>query len=84
MSLVIENDTLNKISVSKPVFRLGANYRFGKATFLRSSWGQGYRFPSIAELFISTNIGDVYVFLTLILSLNTAGVQKLLFGKVFS
>ena len=62
MNLVIENDTLNKISVSKPVFRLGANYRFGKATYLRSSWGQGYRFPSIAELFISTNIGDVYVF----------------------
>ena len=62
MNLVIENDTLNKISVSKPVFRLGANYRIGKATFLRSSWGQGYRFPSIAELFISTNIGDVYVF----------------------
>ncbi|MEZ4919647.1 MAG: TonB-dependent receptor [Saprospiraceae bacterium] len=30
---------------SKPVFRLGANYQLAKATFLRASWGQGYRFP---------------------------------------
>jgi iron complex outermembrane receptor protein len=40
---------------SKPVFRLGANYQLAKATFLRASWGQGYRYPTIAEKFITTD-----------------------------
>jgi outer membrane receptor protein involved in Fe transport len=44
-------------SESKPVFRIGANYQLGKATFLRASWGEGYRFPTIAEQFINTNAG---------------------------
>jgi len=39
---------------SKPVFRLGANYQVAKATYLRASWGQGYRYPTIAEKFIQT------------------------------
>ena len=32
-----------------PVVRAGINYQVGKATFLRASWGQGYRIPSIGE-----------------------------------
>lgn len=39
---------------SKPVFRLGANYQIAQATYLRASWGQGYRYPTIAEKFIQT------------------------------
>ena len=39
---------------AKPVFRIGANYRIGQATYLRSSWGQGYRYPTIAEKFVNT------------------------------
>ena len=46
---------------SKPVFRIGANYRVGKASFLRASWGQGYRFPTVAEKFIVTNAGFIKV-----------------------
>jgi iron complex outermembrane receptor protein len=42
---------------AKPVLRLGLNYQTGKATFIRASWGQGYRFPTIAEKFIRTNAG---------------------------
>lgn len=42
---------------SKPVFRFGANYQLGKATYLRASWGQGYRYPTIAEKFINTAFG---------------------------
>lgn len=42
---------------ARPVFRVGANYRFGAATYLRASWGQGYRFPTIAEKFITTDFG---------------------------
>ncbi len=36
-----------------PVFRFGANYLFGKATYLRASWGQGYRLASVAERFLA-------------------------------
>jgi iron complex outermembrane receptor protein len=47
---------------SEPVFRAGVNYELGKTTFLRGSFGQGYRFPSIAEKFISTSIAALSVF----------------------
>jgi outer membrane receptor for ferrienterochelin and colicins len=46
----------------RPVFRAGANAALGKASFLRASWGQGYRFPSIAELFTFTNVGNIFVY----------------------
>lgn len=41
----------------KPVFRAGINLQAAKGTFLRSSIGQGYRFPSIGERYITTNSG---------------------------
>lgn len=41
----------------KPVFRVGLNYQPFIGTFLRTSWGQGYRFPTIAEKFTSTSFG---------------------------
>ncbi len=41
----------------RPVFRLGANFQAAKATYLRASWGQGYRYPTIAEKFINTSFG---------------------------
>ena len=42
---------------SLPVFRFGLNYQAGKATYFRASWGQGYRYPTIAEKYIFTNAG---------------------------
>ncbi len=48
-----------KVEDSKPVFRIGANYQAGQATFIRASWGQGYRFPTIAEKYIFTLFGGV-------------------------
>lgn len=42
---------------AKPVFRAGVNWHLGKATYLRASYGQGYRYPTIAEKFISTEFG---------------------------
>jgi len=41
----------------RPVMRVGMNYRLAAGTFLRASWGQGYRFPTIAEQFITTEAG---------------------------
>jgi len=51
----------NKISFTdteqKFVFRAGANYQIAEYTYIRASWGQGYRFPTIAEKFIQTSLG---------------------------
>lgn len=56
---IINIDTIAaaKNRESKPVLRIGTNYKLTEATFLRASWGQGYRFPTIAEKFIRTNFG---------------------------
>ncbi|MFM7725071.1 MAG: TonB-dependent receptor domain-containing protein, partial [Flavobacteriales bacterium] len=53
---------INEASDKKPVFRAGANYELGRATFLRASYGQGFRFPSIAEKFIVTGVGAINIF----------------------
>lgn len=45
-----------------PVFRLGLNYQAGRATFIRSSFGMAYRFPTSAELFILTSRAGGRVF----------------------
>ncbi len=42
---------------SRPVFRLGLNYQAAKVTYIRASWGQGYRYPTIAERYIFTDAG---------------------------
>ncbi|MBL6662980.1 MAG: TonB-dependent receptor [Flavobacteriales bacterium] len=59
----ISGDSVNSFKAAKPVFRAGINYQLAEGTFLRSSWGQGYRFPSIAELFIETEVtSGIYVY----------------------
>lgn len=45
-----------------PVFRAGVNYQAAKYTFIRASFGQGYRFPSVAEKFVKTNLGGLNLF----------------------
>lgn len=57
-----ESFRLDDYTESKPVFRAGANYELGKATFLRASYGQGYRFPSIVESFVRTSSGPLQVY----------------------
>ena len=47
---------------SKPVGRLGIQYSLPKKLFLRSSFGQGFRFPSPAERFVTYYIGDIHVY----------------------
>ena len=51
----------SKETESKPVFRLGLNYQLSEKTFLRASWGQGYRYPTIAERYIITTVGGISV-----------------------
>lgn len=47
-----------KDTEARPVFRVGLNYEAAEYTFIRASWGQGYRYPTIAERYITTFIGD--------------------------
>lgn len=49
-------------NVARPIFRSGLNLKLAKATFLRYSYGQGYRFPTITERFIHTSTGGLDVF----------------------
>ncbi|MCX6295216.1 MAG: TonB-dependent receptor [Bacteroidetes bacterium] len=51
-----------KQSKVKPVFRAGLNYHLFKATYVRASFGQGFRFPSVAEKYIKTSASglDIY------------------------
>jgi len=48
---------INGESAGKPVFRAGANLSVTEGTFIRASFGQGYRFPSIGERYIVTAVG---------------------------
>lgn len=45
-----------------PVMRLGMNYKVASATFLRASFGQGFRFPTIAEKFVNTSVDVLRIF----------------------
>jgi outer membrane cobalamin receptor len=44
------------------LFRAGGSYRVLDATHVRASFGQGFRFPSIAEKFIQTSVGFITVY----------------------
>ena len=41
----------------KPLFRLGLNYKVTQGSWLRASWGQGFRVPTINEYFIDLTRG---------------------------
>lgn len=59
-TLVIGKDT-----VTLPIHavtRAGLNYRLCPHTYLRTSYGQGYRFPSIAEKYITTTVNGLQIF----------------------
>ncbi len=46
----------------EPIFRTGINLEITKTTNIRASYGQGFRYPTIAEKFIITTTGGIYVF----------------------
>jgi outer membrane cobalamin receptor len=59
----IEQNSLDGIKDKiVPVFRAGLNWQAADYTFIRASFGQGYRFPSIAEKHAATTLGSVTIF----------------------
>jgi iron complex outermembrane receptor protein len=58
----IENNSLDGINDKiVPIFRAGLNWQAADYTYLRASFGQGYRYPSIAEKFAATTLGSVKI-----------------------
>jgi len=58
----IENYTLDGIRDKiVPIVRAGLNWQAAEMTFLRASFGQGYRFPSMAEKFAATTLGSIKI-----------------------
>jgi iron complex outermembrane receptor protein len=53
---------VNQVRASKPVFRAGVNQAIGQAGYLRASYGQGFRFPTIAERYIRTGLGSLQIY----------------------
>lgn len=47
--------------LSHPLFRLGANYEINPGGNLRISWGQAYRYPTIAEKYTYTSVGALQI-----------------------
>lgn len=57
-----EQFTVNEDQAAQPVFRAGATYQVHTATYLRASYGQGFRFPTIGERFINTSVGRLVIY----------------------
>ncbi|NOY36906.1 MAG: TonB-dependent receptor [Chlorobi bacterium] len=49
-------------TLAKPVFRAGVNYKLYPFSHFRISFGQGYRYPSIAEKYTATQLGALRIF----------------------
>jgi len=52
----------NLQSVVAPIFRAGASLQVLKGTWVRTSYGQGFRYPTITEKYITTKAGLFGVF----------------------
>lgn len=57
----IFNKNEEKVFVSPGNWRLGMNYNPAKNTFIRLNWGQGFRFPSLAERYATASVADVLI-----------------------
>ena len=66
-----------------PVFRAGINYKASSYTFLRASFGQGYRYPSIAEKFASTTLGAIKIFPNLEIKPETGWTSEIGIKQMF-
>jgi outer membrane receptor protein involved in Fe transport len=57
----LSKDSSSKIPVT-PIFRAGVHYELFKYTHLRASFGQGVRYPSVAERYTATSVGSLNIF----------------------
>jgi iron complex outermembrane receptor protein len=64
VNIYTKNDTISLLKKTKfrPVVRLGLNYQLLEGTYIRASYGQGYRYPTVAEKYIQTHVGALTIF----------------------
>lgn len=64
INIYTKTDTINLMKAVKmrPVMRFGLNFQAFEYTFIRASFGQGYRFPTVAEKYVQTNVGALTIF----------------------
>lgn len=63
LGLRSENQRIDDIKYkTASVIRSGLSYSPFKSTVLRTSFGQAYRFPTIAEKFVNTQVGDFFIY----------------------
>lgn len=57
------DDTLRggKKTENKSLLRFGINSKLNNTLYARASWGQGFRFPTLAEQFIVTSFGSTHI-----------------------
>ena len=68
-----------------PIIRTGIHYELTKSTHLRASIGQGIRFPSVAERFVATSVGqEVIIFPNQRLNQKLVGLENLELNKFFA
>ncbi|HCE85662.1 MAG TPA: hypothetical protein DEO99_05865 [Bacteroidetes bacterium] len=56
------NSSQGSTGLKRPLFRVGMNYQAAEYTFIRGSWGEGYRFPNLAESFTNLSLGGINIF----------------------
>ncbi len=78
---VFKLDTLE--AEFQPIGRAGLNYRFAKRSYLRGSFGSGFRYPSIAEKFVKTVRAGAYVVPNLNLTAESSWSAELGFKQEF-
>lgn len=61
---VFLGDTIpgGRASDGQLIGRLSGNYRFSEYSSLRASFGQGYRYPTLTERFVTTTFGGFSIF----------------------
>lgn len=74
---------LDSRSFARPVFRAGANFKLREGTNLRASFGQAFRFPSMAEAFTATQVGIVVIYPNADLKAENGHTYELGLKKIF-
>ncbi len=76
-----DTDSIKKLPVY-PILRVGMHYELFKFTHLRASFGQGIRYPSVAERYTKTSVGALNVFPNPILRPETGWAAEIGFKQV--
>ena len=75
---------LDNINFGQPVFSGGLNYDLSKGWNIRTSFGQGFRFPTMTELYFKGDIGPISLYNNPNLKPESGWTSELGIKKVFN